>query len=873
MSESSANSTANLNSVRMPPLEIYNLPGSDSLRYRIGTHGLFKTSMYYDLVSKEQFRRISKRDDDLSLSLIDCWALVSDVLSFYQEQIANEGFLRTAKERLSVLELSKSVGRKLRHGLAATTFLSFTLDDIPNKITKATIDTKTKVQSIPEQGELPQVFETVEKFDASSEWNSVKPKLTEKQHVLSNSKEFIFEGVSLGLRPGDDLLIVVMEKNSKVVVDKIFLKIINANTDQKLQTTTVVIDSNSQNFQNILSRDNTFFDFSFFSFQHQAGLFGHNASHKYLKQKKYYSLSLQNDGNYSKYFRDVLDSTRSQLGDKNIHVKGIEKDPRYQKDVKRILGSYRRKLYYEIYYSISDFSFKKNRMDGFLYLDNVYSEIIPDSWIVLRDQEKYDAYQVNDLNSISLNDFELNFKVSVLKLDNVKHLDQYKLHETTAYVSSKKLTLAKVAVAHPISNSNLLVTLEKKVNGLKEKQFVSIVGSPENNPEHSQSEISQVIKVQTDPEQNTVVELSGLEKKYRRDTVSFNFNVVKATHGETRHEILGSGNPSQIWQTFVLKGKPLTHVLPDGKKSGSTLEVKINDELWEESDDFLDLKPDDKSYVTEIDDDGNVSVIFGDGIHGMRTPAGMENIHADYRLGMGKKGMVRENQLNLLLNRALGVRSVTNHVPASNASDPEDLNAARKNTPIKLLTMDRIVSLGDFEDYAESFEGVEKALAISRWNGLSEIVHLIVADSKGQNADSILRKSLEQRINLIKDPMIQFYLGKFKRKSFDIQAKILIDKKLQFEKIKLNVIQNLSAEFSFEKRQFGQDVTLGEVMTIIQKTKGVVAVDVDKLFETGQTSVLRQNISSSKSSTRHQEPAVELLTINDKGILISEILQ
>ena len=44
--------------------------------------------------------------DDPAIALLDAWAVVADVLTFYQERIANEGFLRTATERRSILELA-----------------------------------------------------------------------------------------------------------------------------------------------------------------------------------------------------------------------------------------------------------------------------------------------------------------------------------------------------------------------------------------------------------------------------------------------------------------------------------------------------------------------------------------------------------------------------------------------------------------------------------------------------------------------------------------------------------------------------------------------------------------------------------------------
>jgi hypothetical protein len=83
------------------------------------------------------------------------------VLTFYQERIANEGFLRTATERLSVLQLARAIGYELKPGVAASTYLAFTLDDSAAAQSEVTIPAGTQVQSIPvKKGELPQTFET-----------------------------------------------------------------------------------------------------------------------------------------------------------------------------------------------------------------------------------------------------------------------------------------------------------------------------------------------------------------------------------------------------------------------------------------------------------------------------------------------------------------------------------------------------------------------------------------------------------------------------------------------------------------------------------------------------------------------------------------
>ena len=59
--------------------------------------------------------------DDFTLGLIDAVACAADVLTFYQERLANESYLRTATERVSLQEMAKLIGYRLRPGVAAET--------------------------------------------------------------------------------------------------------------------------------------------------------------------------------------------------------------------------------------------------------------------------------------------------------------------------------------------------------------------------------------------------------------------------------------------------------------------------------------------------------------------------------------------------------------------------------------------------------------------------------------------------------------------------------------------------------------------------------------------------------------------------------
>src|SRR5207253_10195459 len=112
-------------------------------------------------------RSLTTRDsDDFTIALLDGWATLADVLTFYQERIANEFWLRTATERDSIRRLAQLIGYRLRPGVAAETPLSFLLDQAPGAPTEVTVEIGTRVQSVPGAKEKAQTFETIEELDA-----------------------------------------------------------------------------------------------------------------------------------------------------------------------------------------------------------------------------------------------------------------------------------------------------------------------------------------------------------------------------------------------------------------------------------------------------------------------------------------------------------------------------------------------------------------------------------------------------------------------------------------------------------------------------------------------------------------------------------
>lgn len=122
---------------------------------------------------------------DPTISLMDAYAMATDVLSFYSERVANEGYLGTATQRRSVLELARMIGYELAPGVAASTYLAFTVEAADDPYRSVEVGAGVQALSIPtRKDELPQVFETVEPITARAEWNDMRARTQRPQPLV-----------------------------------------------------------------------------------------------------------------------------------------------------------------------------------------------------------------------------------------------------------------------------------------------------------------------------------------------------------------------------------------------------------------------------------------------------------------------------------------------------------------------------------------------------------------------------------------------------------------------------------------------------------------------------------------------------------------
>lgn len=194
------------------PRRVSNPPGLPAVHYRPGRHGDFLESVLARL-SSASYPALSalktREASDFTIALSDALAAHLDVLSFYAERYANEHYLRTATERLSVLEMARLIGYELAPGVAAGTHLAFTLQDLPGAAAEPiTIPVGTRVQSVPGQDEDPQIFETIAAQPARVEWNALAPQQTAAPRPAAGDTGLWLAGTDTGLEAGDRILIV-----------------------------------------------------------------------------------------------------------------------------------------------------------------------------------------------------------------------------------------------------------------------------------------------------------------------------------------------------------------------------------------------------------------------------------------------------------------------------------------------------------------------------------------------------------------------------------------------------------------------------------------------------------------------------------------
>jgi hypothetical protein len=902
------------------PVKLYNRQGLTAIAYRVGTQPLFKRSMLAALSSSAHKALLglgTRDDDDFSIALLDAWACVADVLTFYQERIANESYLLTATERQSLLQLARLIGYELGPGVAANAWIAFTLETAQGAPSRTSIDAGAKIQSVPGPNETPQTFETGQAFEARANWNALQPLLSIPQRMTRGLRQLYLQGVDTQLQPGDAILIIGSERETDSGSERWDFRLLDTvEVDTGADLTRVTwLEGLGHEVPDVEPAQT---GVQVFAMRQRAALFGHNAPDAVL-------LHLDR-------------AARSKLTDGHGNWSGYTLNPKQ------------------------------------IDLDAVYPKITARSWLVLESPTHTEVVRANQVFTTSVSRFALSGKLTrvVPDPDVLENANEFSLQGTTVYGQSEALEVAERPVTDPVYGSaadleqlapdlqpgralaftgkrqrlqitrlarnltlkaisgatatlapgdSLLVLAAPVVPGpgaattpispaglmmafaatapttilwqLRDRngfegtlEFSGKPGAPTNfvalvPPEDVDEVVSEIAilnqssnAVLSDLGRTSIKLSAALDNCYDRGSLTINANVVLATHGETVQEVLGAGEASRPYQSFFLKQSPLTYIsapTPTGGKS--TLEVRVNDLLWREVPTLYGAGPRDRVYISRQSDDDKTTVEFGDGSTGARLPTGRDNVRARYRKGIGLAGLVRAGQLSQLMSRPLGVKSAVNPEEATDAKDPDSRVDARRNAPLTVLTLDRTVSLLDYEAFARSFGDIAKALATSGWDGHARRVFITVAGSNGAEvkADSETMTNLIAAITNAGDPFVSFSIKSYRKATFRLQAEVKVDEPTYVRKDVIDAIAaSLRGHFSFGARDFAQGVALSEIIAVMQGLAGVVGVNVTRLYRSDAPVALNPGLAAGRPSigTDGTLMAAELLMLDPAPLQI-----
>lgn len=884
------------------PLKVYNQAGLKAISYRIGNYSQFRESLLNklssaDLVALNQLT--TRANDDFTIALLDAWAIVADVLTFYQERIANESYLNTAIELRSVLELARLIGYELSPGVAATTYIAFTVDEnhkigLPSANIDAAnikederllqLEKGIKIQSVPEPEEKAQTFETIEAIEAKAAWNAIKVRTSQVQTNITTQNVLYFKGTNNNIEAGD-IIMLISKTNKKIKrVQNVYLNeslkhtkiVFSITTPKPYKRAAIEISTLAQGvFTNKAALDNKLINNFSSNIYNQAHI-------RNLVNRHKWSLT-QVRANV----KQELETTNNNADTgvfvfrKSVAVFGYNAPKQLTYNNKRIPRLANQWQEWVL-----------NEDKSKIYLDSVYKQVVANSYVLVQQAgEKINEakdYKVIRANARARNAYGISSKTTELTInaDNNwwKNTSTYSRSDTliaphtatfndstrlsairnvTIHAQSETLQLAQKPITTPISGDK--IELDELYLELKIGQALILSGKRVDLPSIDTSEI-RFIKETIGFNGITLLQLDKpLKYEYIRDTVRINANVALATHGESVQEILGNGDATKAFQKFVLKQPPLTYTSA-ATASGiqSSLQIRVNDILWKEVPTFYGRTEEERIYITRQNDNGQTTVCFGDGINGARLPSGQQNIKAYYRKGIGTAGLLKARQLSQLTTLPLGVREAVNPLATSGAQNSEQLADARNNATLNIYTLDRIVSLQDYEDFACAFAGISKAYATSTWCGKRPCVHLTVAGANGATVskDSVLYKHLLQAIQQAAIPDVLVVVDSFQNLLFQINASIQTHPDYIAEQVLKQSKQALYQHFSFKNRQFGQAVALSEVVHLIQNIAGVIAVDVNQLYRIDKTST-KQSILKAKLASPNQSTVfpAELLTI------------
>ena len=258
-------------------------------------------------------------------------------------------------------------------------------------------------------------------------------------------------------------------------------------------------------------------------------------------------------------------------------------------------------------------------------------------------------------------------------------------------------------------------------------------------------------------------------------------------------------------------------------------------EVWRLEDDLLSSDRFARHFVVETENDGSVVLRFGDG--DLATPPDPGTVlHPVYRVGNGRVGNVGPESLAHVVTSVAEVIAVRNPLAGRGGVDPEALDDVRRAAPGSLRKLETCTTEQDFVRVARTHPQVERAVASLRWTGSWHRMLLAIQRTGGQPVDDAFRADLAEFMEGFRIGGWELTVEPLRFVGLDIALTVFLEADRvagAVEQELLNVFGNQTLRdgrrgfFHPDNFGFGESVYLSRIVETTMAVPGVRALDID----------------------------------------------
>jgi len=314
-----------------------------------------------------------------------------------------------------------------------------------------------------------------------------------------------------------------------------------------------------------------------------------------------------------------------------------------------------------------------------------------------------------------------------------------------------------------------------------------------------------------------------------------------------------------------------TGAMPGGYSSSLVL-LTVNGIIYSRvsSATILDYATTDLVYFVKTAGDGTTYVVFGDGVSGVIPPNGGQ-ILVTYKYSdvPGSVGNIPVGSITSFNTANItGVSAtVTNTSVFSGGSDVETTDSIRKNAPLALRTLNRAVSLSDYESLALTQSGIAKAKAIA--TSFSS-VSLFLAGPDGAAVSAATCLAIKTFLASRIPPGTTVTVSSFTKSYPYLTVSVNVDPQYSASAIQAQVQTALAKLFNYSTASFGQAIPEGTIFSTCLAIYGVNSItisDIEKLSESPAASgIYTQSTVTGPTATTSTSVTTAVTVTDSNGV-------